>query len=75
MAAPTVCAKGQRIIAQQIVRIAKEHRVPIVQNPPLARALFHNVEIGMPIPPNLYTAVAEVLAFVFRLKQDRMNGR
>ena len=75
MSAPTVCAKGQRIIAQQIVRVAKEHRVPIVQNPPLARALFHNVEVGMPIPPNLYTAVAEVLAFVFRLKQDRVYGR
>jgi flagellar biosynthetic protein FlhB len=75
MSAPTVCAKGQRIIAQQIVRSAKEHRVPIVQNPPLARVLFHNVEVGMPIPPNLYTAVAEVLAFVFRLKKEREYGR
>lgn len=75
MAAPTVCAKGQRLIAHQIAKIARENRVPIVQNPPLARALFHNVEIGMPVPPTLYRAVAEVLAFVYRLKQERSHVR
>jgi flagellar biosynthetic protein FlhB len=75
MSAPTVCAKGQRLIAHNIVRVARENRVPIVQNPPLARALFHTVEIGQAVPPALYRTVAEVLAFVFRLKQERANVR
>jgi flagellar biosynthetic protein FlhB len=68
MAAPTVVAKGQRIMAQRIKDIANENDVPIVENKPLARALFKAVEIGMTIPSNLYKAVAEVLAYVYRLK-------
>lgn len=75
MSAPTVCAKGQRLVAHKIVSVARENRVPVVQNPPLARALFHTVEIGQAVPPTLYRAVAEVLAFVFKLKQVRAHGR
>jgi len=68
MEAPTVLAKGQRLMAQRIKEIAGEHDVPIVENKPLARALFEAVEVGMTIPANLYKAVAEVLAYVYRLK-------
>lgn len=68
MSAPTVIAKGQRLIAERIKEIAKEHNVPIVENKPLARALFKAVDVGMTIPGKLYKAVAEVLAYVYRLK-------
>jgi flagellar biosynthetic protein FlhB len=68
MAAPTVVAKGKGLVAEQIVRRARELKIPIVQNIPLARALIH-VELGAQIPVNLYQAVAEVLAFVYRLRR------
>ena len=68
MSAPTVLAKGQRKIAERIKEIARENDVPLVENKPLARALFKAVEIGMTIPGNLYKAVAEVLAYVYQLK-------
>ncbi len=68
MSAPTVLAKGQRLIAERIKEIARENDVPIVENKPLARALYKVVDIGMTIPANLYKAVAEVLAYVYRLK-------
>ena len=68
MNAPVVVAKGRRLIAERIRRIAEEAGVPIVENILLAQALFKAVEIGQPIPPDLYTAVAEVLAYVYRLK-------
>lgn len=68
MQAPVVTAKGQLLVAEQIKRVAKEHGVPVVENPPLARALYHSVEIGEDIPPTLYQAVAEVLAFIYRLR-------
>jgi len=71
MGAPTVVAKGRRLIAEQIVKLAQQHRVPIVQNAPLARALYLAVEVGAQIPAALYHAVAEVLAFVYRLKQKQ----
>jgi flagellar biosynthetic protein FlhB len=70
MIAPTVVAKGKGVIAAQIIKVARQHRVPIVENPPLAHALIR-LEIGMQIPPALYQAVAEVLAFVYRLRQTR----
>ncbi|MCS7220742.1 MAG: flagellar biosynthesis protein FlhB [Anaerolineae bacterium] len=70
MLAPTVVAKGKGVIAAQIVRVAQQHRVPIVENPPLAHALIR-LEVGTQIPPALYQAVAEVLAFVYRLRQTR----
>ncbi|MCX7828441.1 MAG: flagellar biosynthesis protein FlhB [Thermanaerothrix sp.] len=69
--APVLLAKGQGLIAERIKEIARENRVPVVQNPPLARAVYSQVEIGEEIPEGLYKAVAEVLAFVYRLKGRR----
>lgn len=71
MDAPIVIAKGQRLIAQQIKKIAREHGVPLVENRPLAQALFKGCELGQQVPPDLFKAVAEVLAFVYRLRPDR----
>jgi len=70
MGAPTLVAKGARLLAEKIKKIAREHNVPIVQNPPLARALYQAVEVGTEIPANLYKAAAEVLAYVYRLKNQ-----
>lgn len=69
MAAPVVLAKGQDFIAQRIKEIAVDNDVTIVENKPLAQALFQTAEIGDVIPPALYQAVAEVLAYVYRLKR------
>jgi len=71
MNAPVVVAKGQRLIAQRIREVAEEAGVPVVPNPPVARAIFSAVEIGQEIPPELYRAVAEILAFVYRLSKAR----
>lgn len=65
-AAPKVLAKGQDEVAAKIREIARENRIPLVENKPLARTLHATVEIGQYIPPDLYEAVAQVLAFVFR---------
>jgi flagellar biosynthetic protein FlhB len=69
MAAPIVLAKGQDYIAQRIKAIAKEHAIVIVENKSLARLLYSSAEIGEVIPAELYQAVAEVLAYVYRLKK------
>ena len=66
--APIVLAKGEDYLALKIKEMAKEHRIEIVENKPLARMLYANVEIGAEIPPELYQAVAEVLAMVYNLK-------
>lgn len=66
--APIVVAKGARKVAERIKEIAAENGVPIVENKPLARAIFKAVDIGMEIPVDLYKAVAEVLAYVYRIK-------
>jgi flagellar biosynthetic protein FlhB len=71
MVAPVVVAKGRHRIAERIREEAKKHRVPIVPNPPLARSLYREVEVGSAIPASLYQAVAEVLAVVFRAKRGR----
>jgi len=68
MPAPTVVAKGQRLIADRIKEIAQNAGVPIIENKPLAQALFKSVEVGMAIPAKLFKAVAEVLAYVYKLK-------
>lgn len=68
-AAPVVLAKGARKVAERIKAIAEEHGIPIVENVPLAQALYKTVEIGGEVPVNLYRAVAEVLAYVYRLKR------
>ena len=76
MSAPVVVAKGVDIIAMQIRTIAREHEIPILQAPPLARALHHTTEIDAEIPAALYLAVAQVLAYIFKLRTDpRWNKR
>lgn len=71
--APRVVAKGARMVAQKIKEIARENNVPIVENKPLARALYKSVELGEEVPGKLYQAVAEVLAYVYQLNQQKMN--
>lgn len=66
--APVVLAKGEDFLAQKIKEVAKEHKIEIVENKPLARMLYANVEIGEQVPPELYQAVAEVLAMVYHLQ-------
>jgi flagellar biosynthetic protein FlhB len=69
MEAPVVTAKGADLVAKRIREIAQEHGVPIMENPPLARTLYAKVELDQAIPPNMYAAVAQVIAFVFKLKR------
>ena len=69
--APIVVAKGTDFIAQRIREIAKEHNIPILERKALARALYASTEVGSEIPRDLFKAVAEVLAFVYRLKRNR----
>jgi flagellar biosynthetic protein FlhB len=73
--APVVVAKGQDLVARQIRRIAEENNVPIVPDPPLARSLHKSVEIGQMIPAEMYAAVAQVLAFVYRMAGRRKAAR
>ena len=68
MEAPILTAKGADLMARRIRELAREHDVPILENPPLARTLYDKVELDSPVPPNLYAAVAQVIAFVYRLK-------
>ena len=75
MAAPVVVAKGRNYLAARIRQIAQEHEVPIVENPPLAQALYKTVEVGQEIPVHLYRAVAEILAYIFRLAGGRFRGQ
>lgn len=67
MTAPRVMAKGKDLLAARIRQVAQQHRIPIVQRPPLARALYAAVEVGQEVPPAYYRAVAEVLAYVYRI--------
>lgn len=69
MEAPVLLAKGQRLVAEKIKELARQAGVPLVENKPLARALFKAVQIGEEVPEELFKAVAEVLAFVFQLRQ------
>jgi flagellar biosynthesis protein FlhB len=75
MAAPMVVAKGPDLLAQQIRAIARDHGVPIVRRPELARAVYRTVDVGKPIPEALFVAVAEVLAMVYRLGKQRQPGK
>jgi len=74
MIAPQLVAKGQDLVAQRIKEIAREARITIVENKPLARALYASVEVGDIVPQELYQAVAEVLAYVYRLKNQRRGA-
>ena len=67
MSAPVVVAKGKNYLALRIRARAVEHQVPLIENPPLAQALYKSVEVGQQIPPHLYRAVAEILAYIYRL--------
>jgi flagellar biosynthetic protein FlhB len=71
MAAPKVVAKGADLVARKIRELAVQHEVPIVENPPLARALFATVDIDREITPEHYRAVAEVISYVMKLKRAR----
>ena len=73
MAAPEVVAKGCDHVAQRIKQVAEEHRVPMVEDVELARALYRTVEIGDEVPVQLYRAVAQILAYVFKLKKLRWH--
>lgn len=75
MESPTLIAKGTELIAKKIINIAREHGVPVIENPPVARALFKMVDLNQQIPPELYKAVAEILLFVYNLKNNRNQGR
>lgn len=72
--APKVVAKGKNYLAQRIRQRAIEHQVPIVENPPLARALYSSVEVGQEIPSHLYRAVAEILAYIYKLMNGKLPG-
>jgi flagellar biosynthesis protein FlhB len=73
MPAPRVVAKGKGFLAQQIKQIARDHEVPMVENVPLAQALYKTADVGDTIPADLFTAVAEVLSYLIRLKQISLN--
>ena len=68
MRAPQVIAKGADFVAQNIRRIAEEHRVPIFESPKLARALYRSTDLNREIPAGLYLAVAQVLSYIFRIR-------
>ena len=74
MSAPKVVAKGAGEIALRIRELGKEHRIPVLEAPPLARALYRHSEIGQHIPGTLYAAVAEVLAWVWQLRRWKLEG-
>jgi len=68
MAAPVLVAKGADLMAKRIREVAAEHHIPVMENAPLARTLYDKVPLDSPIPPHLYAAVAQVIAFVYKLK-------
>jgi flagellar biosynthetic protein FlhB len=74
MGAPTVVAKGMNLIAQRIRDLAGENQVPVLEAPPLARALYRHTDVGEQIPAPLYTAVAEVMAYVYQLNQFALSA-
>jgi len=74
-AAPKIVAKGRNHVARRIREMAISNEVPIIENPPLARALFAAAEVGQEIPPHLYKAVAEILAYLYRILGGRLPGQ
>ena len=73
MNAPSVVAKGADLVAMKIREIALAHKVPIVEDRPLAQALYRSVEIGEEIPEKLFQAVAQLLAYIYRLRNETSN--
>ena len=74
MRAPKVVAKGKDLIAANIRNVAKEHKVPMVESPMLARAIYFHTDVGEFIPAGLYLAVAKLLAYIFQLRVYRTDG-
>jgi len=74
MRAPLVLAKGADMVAANIRRVASANEILLLESPPLARALYHTTETGKEIPHGLYVAVAQVLAYVFQLREVQKNG-
>jgi flagellar biosynthetic protein FlhB len=74
MRAPKVLAKGPYRVAERIIQLARENHIPVIQNIPLARAMYQTIDIGQEISPELYLAMAEVLAYVFKLKGKAASG-
>lgn len=72
--APVVLAKGADLLAQQIRMVGDHNEVPVISSPPLTRAVYYSTEIGQEIPPGLYIAVAQILAFVFQLRRYKNTG-
>jgi flagellar biosynthetic protein FlhB len=72
--APKVIAKGADYLAERIKKVAREHGIPTVENKPLARTLYKHVKVGQMIPRSLYQAVAEILAYVYKLKGKRLKS-
>jgi flagellar biosynthetic protein FlhB len=70
--APKVVAKGKNYLAARIRKLAIANQVPIIENPPLAQALYKSVEVGQEIPSHLYRAVAEILAYIYRLMGGKL---
>jgi flagellar biosynthetic protein FlhB len=73
--APIVVAMGERKLAERIKKLARDHGVPTIENKPVARALLATCKVGRSIPPALYAAVAEILAFVFRRRNPSYSRR
>ncbi len=74
MASPMLIAKGTELIAKKIIGIAREHGIPVIENAPVARALYKMVDLNQQIPPELYKAIAEILLFVYNLKNTTNKG-
>ncbi len=74
MESPKLLAKGTELFAKKIIQIAQEHAVPVIENPPVARAIFRMVDINASIPPELYKAVAEILIFVYNLRNTQKGS-
>ncbi|GAA5786592.1 flagellar biosynthetic protein FlhB [Chitiniphilus shinanonensis] len=74
MRAPVVVAKGAFLLAERIIELGREHKVAVIRTPPFARALYHHAELGEEIPAALYTAAAEVLAYIYQLQHYRKHG-
>ena len=72
MATPLVVAKGKNYLALRIRQVAIENMIPIVENPPLAQALYKSVEVGQEIPVNFYRAIAEILAYIYKLRGKKL---
>jgi flagellar biosynthetic protein FlhB len=73
MNAPKMIAKGRNHLALKIREIAEKHNIPIVEDPPLARALYRNMEINQEVPEEFFQTVAEVLAYVYRMKNKKLD--